>query len=78
MKIELDATRFSEGVGDFDIGHILMDAEGSEGEIVKFSGYAEIDETEGTEHETIFVHFSDQSAVEFDELERRRIHHAHL
>ena len=39
-------------------------------EIVKFSGYAEIDETEGTEHETIFVHFSDQSAVEFDDLER--------
>ena len=70
MRIELDATRFSEGVGDFEIGHILMDAEGSEVEIVKFSGYAEIDETDGTEHETIIVHFSDQSAVEFDDLER--------
>ena len=42
MMIELDATRFSEGVGDFDIGHILTDAEGSEIEIVKFSGFAEI------------------------------------
>ena len=34
MKIELDAKRFSEGIGDFDVGHILTDAEGSEIEIV--------------------------------------------
>ena len=69
MKIELDAKRFSEGVGDFDIGHILTDAEGSEIEIVKFSGYSEIDETDGTEHETIIVHFSDGSHVEFEALD---------
>ena len=70
MKIELDATRFSEGVGDFDVGHILTDAEGSEIEIVKFSGYTEIDETDGTEHETIIVHFSDGSQLEFEDLDR--------
>ena len=70
MMIELDATRFSEGIGDFEIGHILTDAEGSEIEIVKFSGFAEIDDTDGTEHETINVHFSDGSQVEFEDLER--------
>ena len=70
MKIELDATRFSGGVGDFEIGHILTDAEGSEIEIVKFSGYSEIDETDGTEQETISVHFSDGSQMEFEDLDR--------
>jgi len=70
MRIELDATRFSGGVGDFEIGHVLTDTEGTEIEIVKFSGYAEIDEAEGTEHETIFVHFSDGSQQEFEDLHR--------
>ena len=71
MKIELDATRFSGGVGDFDIGHILTDTEGNpEIEIIKFSGFTEIDETEGTEHETISVHFSDGSQLQFEDLDR--------
>ena len=38
MRIELDATRFSEGVGVFDVGCVLRDHEGNpEIEIVKFS-----------------------------------------
>ena len=69
MKIELDATRFSEGVGVFDVGCVLRDHEGTEIEIVKFSGYSEIDETDGTEHETIIVHFSDASTQEYEDLD---------
>ena len=71
MKIELAQTHFSGGVGDFEIGHVLTDTEGNpEIEIVKFSGYTEIDDADGTEHETINVHFSDGSMIEFDTLER--------
>ena len=71
MKLELAQTHFSGGVGDFDIGHVLTDAEGNpEIKIVQFSGYSEIDEADGTEHETINVHFSDGSMIEFDTLER--------
>ena len=53
MKIELTPERFDEGVGVFDVGCVLKDTEGKKIEIVKFSGFTEIDETEGTEHETI-------------------------
>ena len=70
MKIELAQTHFSGGVGDFDIGHVLRNAQGLKIEIIKFTGYAEIDETDGTEHETNIVHFSDGSQMEFDTLER--------
>ena len=59
MTIELDASRFDHGVGDFDIGHILFDTQAQrQVEIVKFSGYSEIDEETGAEHEQISVHFS--------------------
>ena len=61
MRIELAPENFDHGVGDFDIGHVLTDAEGTEIKVVKFSGYTEIDETDGTEHETNIVHFSDAS-----------------
>ena len=59
MRLELDASRFDHGVNDFDIGHILFDTQTQrQVEIVKFSGYSEIDEETGIDHETINVHFS--------------------
>ena len=70
MKIELTPERFDEGVGVFDVGCVLKDTEGKKIEIVNFSGYAEIDETEGTEHETIIVHFSGASTMDFEDLNR--------
>ena len=71
MKIELAQTRFDHGVGVFDVDCVLRDTEGnSEIKIVKFSGFTEIDETEGTEHETIIVHFSDGSTMDFEDLDR--------
>ena len=76
MRLELDATRFDEGVGDFDIGHILFDTQAErQVEIVKFSGYSEIDEEDGIEIETILVHTlgaSDDIAgiIEFEDLQR--------
>ena len=68
MKIELSQTRFSEGVGVFDVDCVLVNSAGIEIEIVKFSGFSEIDETDGTEHETISVHFNDDSVIEFEGL----------
>ena len=70
MKLELAQTHFSGGVGDFDIGHVLTDTEGTEIEIIKFSGYAEIDDADGTENETINVHFCDGSVIDADALDR--------
>ena len=71
MKLELAPENFDHGVGDFDIGHVLTDTEGNpEIKIVQFSGYSEIDDADGTEHETINVHFSDGSHDGFDTLER--------
>ena len=71
MRIELSAKNFDEGVGVFDVGCALQDTEGNpEIEIVKFSGYAEIDEADGTEHETISVHFLDGSTLDFEALTR--------
>ena len=69
MRIELAPENFDHGVGDFEIGHVLTDAEGTEIEVVKFSGYTEID-ADGTEHETNIVHFADGSQMDFDTLER--------
>ena len=70
MRIELAPENFDHGVGDFDIGHVLRDTEGTEIKIVQFTGYSEIDEADGTEHETNIVHFSDGSQMDFDTLER--------
>ena len=71
MKIELSQTRFSEGVGVFDVGCVLRVTEGTEIEIVKFSGFSEIDEADGNpEHETINVHFCDDSEIDFEDLTR--------
>ena len=70
MRIELAPENFDCGVGDFEIGHVLTDTEGTEIEIVKFTGYAEIDDADGTEHETNIVHFADGSQMDFDTLER--------
>ena len=70
MRIELAPENFDHGVGDFEIGHLLTDTEGSEIEIIKFSGYAEIDEADGTEHETNIVHFADGSQMDFEDLQR--------
>ncbi len=76
MRLELDATRFDEGVGDFDIGHILFDTQAQrQVEIVKFSGYSEIDEADGSEHETINVHFGGvaddmNGLIAFEDLQR--------
>ena len=73
MRIELDATRFDEGIGDFDIGHILFDTQAQrQVELVKFSGYSEID-AEGVERETIHIYLvgaSDDigSVIEFEDL----------
>lgn len=75
MRLELNATRFDEGVGDFDIGHILFDTQAQRHvKIVKFTGSAEIDD-EGVEHETINVHFvsvaDDMSGlIDFEDLQR--------
>ena len=80
MRLELDATRFDHGVGDFDIGHILFDTQAQrQVEIVKFSGYSEID-AEGAEHETIYVHTlgTDDDiggVVEFEDLEQAVYRH---
>ena len=49
---------------------MLTDTEGTEIKIVQFTGYSEIDEADGTEHETNNVHFSDGSQMDFDTLER--------
>ena len=71
MRIELAPENFDHGLGDFDIGHVLTDTEGNpEIKIVQFTGYTEIDDADGTEHETINVHFSDQSTMEFEDLQR--------
>ena len=70
MRIELAPENFDCGVGDFEIGHVLTDTEGTEIEIVKFTGYAEIDDADGTENETNIVHFADGSQMDFDTLER--------
>ena len=77
MKIELAQTRFSEGVGVFDVGCVLRDTEGTEVEIVKFSGDSEIDEADGSEHETIKVHFNDDSVLDFEDLQRAVIRDRH-
>ena len=68
MKIELSQDHFCEGWGVFDVGCALVNSAGVEIEVVKFSGYSEIDETDGTEHETINVHFNDDSVIEFEDL----------
>ena len=70
MKLELAPENFDHGIGDFEIGHVLTDTEGTEIKIVQFSGYSEIDDADGTEHETNIVHFSDGSQMDFDTLER--------
>ena len=76
MTIELSQERFSNGVGDFDIGHILFDTQTQrQVEIVKFSGYSEIDEETGAEHEQISVHFGGVSddlhgLIDFEDLQR--------
>ena len=77
MRRQLDATRFDEGVGDLDIGHILFDTQAQrQVEIINFSGYAEIDDETGIEHETINVHFGsvaddDMSGlIDFEDLQR--------
>ena len=76
MRLELDASRFDEGVADFDVGHILFDTQTQrQVEIVKFSGYTEIDEATGAAHETINVHFTGcgdgvQGLIDFDDLKR--------
>ena len=77
MRIELSQARFDEGVGDLDIGHILFDTQAQrQVKIVKFSGYTEIDDATGVEHETINVHFggvgdSDMSGlIDFETLQR--------
>ena len=69
MKIELSQTRFDEGIGVFDVGCVLVNSAGVEIKIVKFSGFSEIDETDGNpEHETINVHFCDDSEMDFEDL----------
>ena len=73
MNIELAQKRFSEGAGIFDVGCVLRDSEGAEIEIVKFSGYAMIDDSTGYEDETIIVHFNDGTAMELETLEREVI-----
>ena len=71
MRIELAPENFDHGVGDFDIGHVLTDTEGNpEIKIVKFTGYTEIDDADGTEHETNIVHFADASTMDFEDLQR--------
>ena len=70
MRIELAPENFDHGVGDFDIGHVLTDAEGTEVKVVKFSGYTEIDDADGTEYETNIVHFADGSQMDFGDLQR--------
>ena len=76
MQIELSQERFRNGVGDFDIGHILYDTQTQrQVEIVKFSGYSEIDEETGAEHEQINVHFGGvaddlNGLIDFEDLQR--------
>ena len=75
MRLELSPSRFDEGIGDFDIGHVLFDTQAERKvKIVKFSGYLE-EREDGTEHEQINVHFRGvkdavQGLIGFDELER--------
>ena len=73
MEIELAQKHFGEGWGIFDLGHVIVNTAGIENEIIRFSGFSEIDESDGTEHESIIVHFSDGSAMQFETLERELI-----
>ena len=76
MTIELSQERFANGVGDFDIGHILFDTQTQrQVEIIKFSGFSEIDEETGAEHEQINVHFGGvaddlNGLIDFEDLQR--------
>ena len=76
MTIELSQERFRNGVGDFDIGHILFDTQTQrQVEIIKFSGFSEIDEETGAEHEQINVHFGGvaddlNGLIDFEDLQR--------
>ena len=70
MKIERSQDHFSGGWGVFDVDCVLRNTEGAEIEIVKFSGFSEISETDSTGHETVNVHFSDGSVIEFEDLDR--------
>ena len=49
---------------------MLSNPEGTAVTIVKFSGYSEIDEADGFEHEAIQVHFDDDSVIDFEDLDR--------
>ena len=76
MRLELSPEYFDHGVGDFDVGHILFDTQAQrQVEIVKFSGYTEIDE-DGTSHETIHVHFGGvadddvSGLIDYEDLQR--------
>ena len=70
MKIERSQDHFSEGWGLFDVDCVLRNTEGAEIKIVKFMGFSEISETDSTGHETVNVHFSDGSVIEFEDLDR--------
>ena len=71
MRIELDQAHFADhGYGIFEIGCILQNDLCKVVKIVDFSGYSEIDEEEGTEHETIIIHFDDGSTIDHDDLRR--------
>ena len=70
MYIELAQSRFDEGLGVFDVDCVMCNAAGKEVKIVKFSGYSEIDEADGTEHESFYVHFDDGDVLNFEALER--------
>lgn len=78
MRIELEPSRFDEGIGDFDIGHVLFDTQAERKvRITQFSGYTEINEADGTEHEQINVHYETANGnpyytglIDYEDLER--------
>lgn len=69
-KMSLPASYFADGWGVFDIGCLLRDPKDAVLRIVRFSGDSEMDETDGTCHETVNVHFCDGSELDFEDLDR--------
>ena len=64
MTITLSPERFDEGVGVFDVDCVLVDENGAQFTIAEFSGYAEIDDETGQEHERIAVHLQLETGLD--------------
>lgn len=69
MRTELSQDYFKHLDCDFAIGCVLLDENGQEIEIIKFTGYSEISDN-GYEDNEVVAHFSDGTALELETLDR--------